>query len=91
MDIIPQEYANVIYYLTKGNFPNNYSDKQIQRPIFKGQSYIMIGGVIYKKDKDEVLKRCINPSEVPLIFKRCHDDISGGHFAVMITTQKLYK
>ena len=26
VDIIPPKYANVIYYLTKGNFPANYGD-----------------------------------------------------------------
>ena len=49
----------------------------------------MIGEVFYKKGKDEVLKRCINPSEVPLILKRFHDDICGGHSVGMVTAQKV--
>jgi hypothetical protein len=48
----------------------------------------MIGGVFYKKNKDEIFRRCINPSEVPLILNRCHDDVGGGHFACLITAQK---
>ena len=28
VDIIPPKYADVIYYLTKGAFSTNYSDKQ---------------------------------------------------------------
>ena len=48
----------------------------------------MIGEVLYKKDKDEILRRCINPNEVPSILKGCHDDICGGHFAGMVTAQK---
>ena len=88
VDVIPPEYADVIYYLTKGAFLADFSDKQKQRLVFKAQPYTMIGEVLYKKGKDEILRRCINPSEVPLILKGCHDDICGGHFAGMVTAQK---
>ena len=89
VDIIPPEYADVIYYLTKGTFLANYSDKQKQRIVFKAQPYTMIGEVLYEKGKAEILRRSINPSEVPLILKGCHDDICGGHFAGMVTIQKI--
>ena len=87
-DIIPSEYADVIYYLTIGTFLTNYSDKQKQRLVFKAQPYTMIKEVLYKKDKDEILRRCINLNEVPLILKGCHDDICDGHFVGMVTAQK---
>ena len=45
----------------------------------------MIGQVLYKKGKVEVLRQCINPNEVPLILKDCHDDICGGHFIGIVT------
>ena len=89
VDIIPPEYANVIYYLTKGVFFADYSDKQKQRLVFKAQPYTMIGEVLYKKGKDEILRRCINSSEVPLILKGCHDDICGDHFTGMVIAQKV--
>jgi len=34
------------------------------------------------------LRRCINPSEVPLILQGCHSDICGGHFAGLVSAQK---
>ena len=49
----------------------------------------MIRDVLYKNGKDEILRRCINPSEVPLILKGCHDDICDGHFARMVTAEKV--
>jgi hypothetical protein len=67
---------------------NKPLDKQKKCLIFKAQPYTMIGGILYKKDKDEVLRRCINPSKVPLILKGCHHDVGGGHFASLITAQK---
>ncbi len=41
----------------------------------------MIGEVLYKQGKDNVLRCCVNPSEVSMILKGCHDDACGGHFA----------
>ena len=37
-------------------FPVDYSDKQKQRLVFKAQPYTMIGEVLYKKGKDEILR-----------------------------------
>jgi hypothetical protein len=48
----------------------------------------LISGILYKKGKDKILRRCINSSEVPLILKGCHDDCCGGHFAGFVTAQK---
>jgi len=44
--------------------------------------------MLYKKGKDEILRRCINPSEVPLILQGCHSDVCRGHFAGLVTAQK---
>jgi hypothetical protein len=48
----------------------------------------MISGILYKKGNDKILQRCINPSEIPLILRGCHDDYCGGHFAGFVTGQK---
>jgi hypothetical protein len=88
VDVILAEYLDIIHYLTTNTFFLEYTDKQKQCLIFKAQPYTMIGGVLYRKGKDEILRRCINPSEVLLIFKGCHDDVGGGHFASLITAQK---
>ena len=88
IDIIPAEYADVIHYLSTNTFPQDYTEKAKQKLIYKAQPYTMIANVLYKKGKDGILRRCINPSEVPLILKGCHDDVCGGHFAGMVTAQK---
>jgi hypothetical protein len=56
--------------------------------IYRAEPYTLISGNLYKKGKDEIPRRCINPSEVPLILKGCHDDCCGGHFAGYVTVQK---
>jgi hypothetical protein len=88
VDIIHPEYANIIYYLDKGIFPPNCNDKQIRRLVYRAEPYTLISGILYKKDKDEILRWCINPSEVPLILKGCHNDYCSGHFAGFVIAQK---
>jgi hypothetical protein len=74
--------------LDKGIFPPDCNDKQKRRLVYRAEPYTLISGILYKKGKDEILRRCINPSEVPLILKGCHDDCCGGHFAGFVTAQK---
>jgi transposase InsO family protein len=48
----------------------------------------LISGILYKQGKDGILRRCINPSEIPSILKGCHGDSCGGHFAGFVTAHK---
>ena len=52
-------------------------------------SYTIIVDTLYKKGKDEVLRRCVTSSEIPLILKKCHDNMTGGHFAGDVTARKI--
>ena len=88
VDVIPIEYADVLYYLKNNTFPLEYIDKQKQQLVYKMRSYSLIGEVLYKQGRDGILQRCINPSEVQLILKGCHDEVCGGHFAGLVTAQK---
>ena len=89
VDVIPVEYADVLYYLKNNTFPLEYTDKQKHQLIYKMNSYTLIGEVLYKQGWDGILQRCINPSEVQLILKGCHfDEVCGGHFVGLVTAQK---
>ena len=50
--------------------------------------YTLIGEVLYKQGQDGILQRCINPNEVQIILKGCHDEVCGSHFAGLVTAQK---
>ena len=65
-----------------------YADKQKQQLVYKMRPYTLIAEVQYKQRRDSILRRCINPSEVQLILKGCHDEVCGGHFAGLVTAQK---
>ena len=81
VDVISEEYADLIQYLTYHTFPPHFTDKIKIQLMHRSASYTLIGGVLYKKGKDEVLRRCIFQSEVDTILKGCHLDSCGGHFA----------
>jgi hypothetical protein len=88
VEIILAQYANVIHYLSTSTFFHDYIDKQKQSLAHKALPYTLIAQILYKKGKDGILRRCINPSEVDLILQGCHDDVCGVHFAGMVTAQK---
>jgi hypothetical protein len=67
VEIIPAEYADVIHHLNTSTFPQEYNDKQKERLAHKALPYTLIAQVLYKKEKDGILRRCVNPSEVELI------------------------
>ena len=88
VEIILAEYVDVIHYLSTSTFSTDYNDKQKQRLAHKALPYTLIAHILYKKRKDDILRRCVNPNEVELILQGCHDDVCGGHFAGMVTAQK---
>ena len=88
VDVIPVEYADVLYYLKNNTFPLEYTDKQNQQLIYKMHPHTLIGEVLYKQGRDSILQRCINPSEVQIILKGCHDEVCGSYFVGSVTAQK---
>ena len=88
VDVISKEYADLIQYLTHHTFPSYFTDKTKIQLVHKSAPYTIIGGVLYKKRRDEVLRRCIIQSEVDTVLEGCHLDSCGGHFASDSTTRK---
>ena len=88
VDVITEEYAEIIHYLTKQTFPSTFTETMKKQLIQKSAPYTMIGNVLYKKGRDEVLRRCIFKSEVETILEGCHLDSCGGHFAGDSTARK---
>jgi len=67
VEVIPMEYADIIHFLSKGQFPVDYTKKQKKKLVYKVGPYTLIAETLYKKGKDEILRRCINRSQVPFI------------------------
>ena len=88
VDVIFTEYADLIQYLTHQTFPLHFTDKMKIQLVHKSAPYTLIGDVLYKKGRDEVLRRCIFQSDMDTILEGCHFDSCGGHFAGDSTAKK---
>ena len=58
MDVISKEYVDLIQYLIHHTFFLYFTNKMKTQLMHKSAPYTLIGGVLYKKGKDEVLQRC---------------------------------
>ena len=47
VDVIPIEYADVLYYLKNNTFPLENTNKQKQQLVYKMRPYTLIGEVLY--------------------------------------------
>ena len=89
VDVISEEYTDLIQYLIHNTYPPYITDKMKTQLVYKSVPYTLIGGVLYKKGCDDVLRRCIFPSEMDTILEPgCHLDSCGGHFASDSTARK---
>ena len=88
VEVVSNEYADIINYLSLQILPPHFTPKQQRQLIYVASLYTIIGGTLYKLGKDEILRRCIMQSEVPSILEGCHDDPCGGHFAGDSTARK---
>ena len=59
VDVSSEEYADLIQYLTHNTYSAHFTDKIKIQLVHKSAPYTLIGGVLYKKGRDEILRRCI--------------------------------
>ena len=59
VDIISKKYADLIQNLIHQTLPPHFTNKMKTQLVHKSALYTLIGGVLYKKGQDEVLRRCI--------------------------------
>ena len=50
VNVISEEYADLIQYLTHHTFPPHFIDKMKTQLVHKSAPYTLIGGVLYKKE-----------------------------------------
>jgi hypothetical protein len=88
VDVIFPDYVDIITYLKTNQAPGEYNSKQVEALLRRSAPFTLIGETLYKQGHDGILRRCLNPSEVPLILEGCHSDACGGHFAGESTARK---
>ena len=68
VDAVPEWYFGVSEYLSTSKMPSDLTKAQKKRLVIQASSFTIIGGMLYKLCRDEVLRHCVMPHEVhPLI------------------------
>ncbi|KAH9296662.1 hypothetical protein KI387_044242 [Taxus chinensis] len=82
---------NMIHFLQTGLCPPEMS--KAKRGYFRLQviPYVLVDGVLFKKDINGVLLRCIGTGQIERVLRDFHDGDSGGHFSPRVTALKIMK
>lgn len=82
---------DMTHFLQTGEYPPSL-DKSKKR-YFRLQSipYVLIGNIIFRKDLNGVLLRCIDQHQVDKVLHEFHDGTTGGHFSPRTTAWKIMR
>ena len=74
-------YNDLKYYLTHRSSPNHLDACKKQALRLKSSQYQLIDGVLFWKNYDKVLVRCLEKYDARHILIELHDGLVGGHFS----------
>ena len=57
----------------------------------KSAKYQFISGILFKRNFDNVLLRCLEKDEALKVLSSLHEGPEGGHFGAEVTTHKIFK
>ena len=75
--------------MKNGYAPSNLSYKNKHALILKAKHYEIIDNVLFRKNHDSILLRCLEKTEAKKILQELHDGPTGGHFGGDTTAQKI--
>ena len=84
----PIWYQNIAEFLQTQQLPDSLSKHDRRKVRVNSRHFALVGGRLYRRGVDEVLRRCVGPAEIPAILSACHDSACGGHFSGILTGQK---
>jgi hypothetical protein len=90
-DIPNSQYSNLVYYLTHGTAPSHLDFKKKHTLRIKATQYQLINNVLFKKNYDSMLLRCLEKQEADKVLFDLHDEPVGGHFGGDTTAHKILR
>ncbi|KAK1427528.1 hypothetical protein QVD17_16215 [Tagetes erecta] len=89
MQITAPWYADIVNYLITNTFPSDLSRAQKEKIKKEAKHYVWDEPYLWKYGADQVIRRCVDLSEVPAILDFCHSQACGGHFGPKRTAHKV--
>eukprot|EP00253_Pinus_taeda_P010837 PITA_10837 len=83
------QYADLIFYLKNGHAPPHLSYKSKRAIRLKEKTFSLIDDVLFKKNYDSILLRCLEKTEAQKVLQELHDGRGGGHFGADTTAHKI--
>lgn len=84
-------YYELNHYIIHGTAPN-YLDARNKRYLrLNGAKYQLINNVLFRKNQDITLLRCLEEDDSRKMLTQLHDGPSGGHFGGDTTTHKILR
>jgi hypothetical protein len=84
-------YKDIIFYLRPGQFPITMNPKERRRLKMKLSQYVMIANILFRRNYDGILLRCVDERKYGELMKQFHEGICGGHFVLTTTTHKIIR
>ena len=82
-------YADIIYFLKNGYAPFHLGHIKKRALRLKAKQYQLVNDVLFKRNYDSVLLRCLEKTEAEKVFQELHDGPAGGHYAGEATAHKI--
>ena len=66
-------YADIIYYLKNGYAPSHLDHTKKRALRLKAKQYQLINDILFRKNYDFVLLRCLEKTEAEIFLQELHD------------------
>ena len=84
-------YRDLVHYLQEGVLPEHWNSKQRRALHLKSAAYQNVDGILFRKNCDGVLLRCLEKDDAKKVITELHDVPFGGHFSGDTTTHKILR
>lgn len=84
-------YADMKYFLHHGACPSHLGPRERRALRLKSAQYSLINDVLFRKNYDGVLLRCLEQDDAEKVLKDLHDGPAGGHFSGDTTANKVLR
>ena len=82
-------YGDIIIYLHTLKVPPHLSLDECLRLKHNANNCLIIGGKLYCRGVDSILRQCLTHEEAEMVLKFFHGGTFGGHLSRLATTKKI--
>ena len=84
-------YRDLVHYLQEGLLPEHWNSKQRRAMRLKSASYQIVEGILFRKNYDRFLLRCLEKEDATKVMTYLHDEPARGHFSGDTTAHKILR